>query len=247
MSNERFFHRREEQIKYYELYKSQLAFTIAEKLDNKSTSAFVIHKETSAYSIIMTEDTAQNNKSNESLFFHNLCASLRDLISNNDATSLFRCTRLLIHRHDDNLLEKAILNGHLTLAKQMIKVLKIDTLKRQNEYGENVLLLAAKLNYKDLIEAVLERYVELVYDSDYRKNNLFHLLATNDDKSNETIVFVFKFLQQKAIIITLFDQENIDCLTPLQLASLNNNSSCVNTFVSHGFELSREKMSSSHR
>ncbi|CAF1336913.1 unnamed protein product [Didymodactylos carnosus] len=237
-NNERLFHGPKELISYYELYKLQLAFTITEKLDSNSSSppSFLIHKETTTFSIIMIEDTVQSNKSNENKFIHDLCESLHDLISDNDATSLFKCTRLLIHRHDKNLLEKAIINGHLTLAKQMIKALKIDTLKRQNEYGENVLLLAAKLNYKDLVETVLERHVELVYDSDKRKNNVFHLLAIKDDKSCETIEFILKYLQQKAINIKQFDQENIDHLTPLQLASLNNNSSCVNTFVSHGFK-----------
>ncbi|CAF1311470.1 unnamed protein product, partial [Didymodactylos carnosus] len=97
------------------------------------------------------------------------------------------CTRLLIHRHDENLLEKAILNGHLTLAKQIIEVLKIDTLKRQNEYGENVLLLVAKLNYKDLIEAVLEKYVELVYDTTLNQS----INQSNDTTLNQSIYPIY--------------------------------------------------------
>ncbi|CAF1167123.1 unnamed protein product [Didymodactylos carnosus] len=183
-------------------------------------------------------DCKENTIENEYTFIQNLCLALDDFISKNDPTSLFRCTRLLIHRDDDDLLEQAILNGNLMLIKQLIKVLLIDTLKQQNGKGETILLICAKLNNKDLIAQLLERHLNLVYDLDYRKNNVFHLLAStklNNDKSYETIEFILNYLNEKSInICEIFNKENIDQFTPLQLAVQNNNLQCVKLFISNG-------------
>ncbi|CAF0922379.1 unnamed protein product [Didymodactylos carnosus] len=188
-----------------------------------------------AYNLLYIVDSKRSKIGKENVFIQNLCLSLHDFILNNDATLLFRCTRLLIHRHEEILLEKAIQNGHLTLAKQLIKVLQIDTLKRRNERGETALLLAAKLNRKDLIELLLNRHIDLVYDIDYRRNNIFHLLTINID-STDAIEFIFDYLKQKSINIReIFDTENSDHLTPLQLARENNNLRCIKSFVLYDY------------
>ncbi|CAF0791042.1 unnamed protein product [Didymodactylos carnosus] len=208
---------------------------VTPNLEHSVSAPATIKHEVKEEPISQSRDTQQNARMSDK-FLDNLTSSFRNLLVENDATPLFKCARVLIFKREENLLEKAILNGHIMLAKQLIKVTPVDILKRKNECGETVLLVAGKLNNKDLIASLLEKHLDLVNDIDNKNNNLFHILAAvDDDKAYNTIEFVFNSLkQQESINVTSFDKENSEHLTPLQLAILHHNLNCVKLFVSNG-------------
>ncbi|CAF1177836.1 unnamed protein product [Didymodactylos carnosus] len=143
--------------------------------------------------------------------------------------------RLLINRQRDCLLHKAIENGHHLLASELIHAYRRTGLERKNEHGETPLLCAAKQNAQHLIQLLIEKRAEIIYDTDNEMNNVFHHLVKHGN-SSATIEWLLDYLKTKLIVDVQqnFDKKNNDQLTPLDLAIKLNLVDIVSTLTLKG-------------
>ncbi|CAF2631998.1 unnamed protein product [Rotaria sp. Silwood2] len=160
-----------------------------------------------------------------------------EFVRTNNPSRLFRRTRLLLAKCDQNPppLDDAIRHGHIDLALKLIEqVVDMSTspglLERKNNDGETPLLLAAKLNEWILLEAMLKKRLDLTENTDKNDNNILHLLANiSENKANETIKNVLLLLPDN-IKTNLLKKENNDKLTPIDIAQSKNNTYCADLF-----------------
>jgi ankyrin repeat protein len=158
-----------------------------------------------------------------------------EFVRTNNPSRLFRRTRLLIAKSDENPppLDDAIRRGHIDLALKLIEqVLDMSAstglLERENDDGETPLLLAAKLNHWILIEGILKKRSDLVEKTDKENNNILHLLANvSEDKAFETMKNVMRLLTDETKI-NLLGKKNKDNQTAMELAQAEKNTQCVN-------------------
>ena len=75
------------------------------------------------------------------------------------------------------------------LYQTFISVAGIELLQQKNQFGETVLLHAARLNRVDIVKALLERKNsdKLLEDTNDKKQNIFHILALNTDSDKYSI------------------------------------------------------------
>ncbi|CAF0946284.1 unnamed protein product [Rotaria sp. Silwood1] len=160
-----------------------------------------------------------------------------EFVRTNNPSRLFRRTRLLLAKCDQNPppLDDAIQRGHIDLALKLIEqVVDMSTspglLERKNDDGETPLLLAAKLNQWVLIEAILKKRLDLAENTDKNDNNILHLLANiSENKANETIKNVLLLLSND-IKTNLLKKKNKDNRTPIEIAQSQNNTYCSDLF-----------------
>jgi ankyrin repeat protein len=156
-----------------------------------------------------------------------------EFIRTNNPSKLFRRTRLLIAKCDENPppLDDAIRHGHIDLVLKLIEQIgdissSNSLFERENNDGETPLLLSAKLNHRNLIEAILKNRIELSEKTDKYNNNILHLLAkVSDDKANETIKHVLALLSDDRRI-KLLKEKNKANQTPIDIARIKNNTHC---------------------
>ncbi|CAF4036526.1 unnamed protein product [Rotaria sp. Silwood1] len=226
-------HSAKSKIDKYELWKSQLIFTLAERHDDDDLPRPILH--TSVISQIMTDIT--NNKRKKSTTFdkylYELQIALEAFVRNNDLSRLFHQTRCLLSKCDENplSLNDAIQRGHIQLALSLIEqvfymqALK-DLLEKENENDATQLLIAAKCNQSTLIELILKYRSDLVEQKDKNGNNLLHLLANlNEDKGAEIIKNVFKILPEPTKTMLLLEK-NQSSEIPVDIAQWHSNNLC---------------------
>jgi len=161
-----------------------------------------------------------------------------EFVRTNNPSRLFRRTRLLLAKCDENPppLDDAIRNGHIDLALKLIEQLgdmssSNSLLERENNDGETPLLISAKLNQWILIEAILKKRLDLSEKTDKYDNNILHLLANiSDDKANETMKNVLGLLSND-IKIKLLKTKNKDNKIPIEIAQIKNNTHCVDLLI----------------
>ena len=160
--------------------------------------------------------------------------AVAEFVRTNNPSRLFRRTRLLLAKCDQNPppLDDAIRHGHINLAIKLIEQVVTmpksqGLLERENHDGETPLLLAAKLNQWIVIEAILNKRLDLIEVSDKNDNNILHLLANiSANKANETIKNVLLLLPND-IRTNLLEKKNKDHLTPMDVAQVKNNFHCA--------------------
>ncbi|CAF3920202.1 unnamed protein product [Rotaria sordida] len=160
-----------------------------------------------------------------------------EFVRTNNPSRLFRRTRLLIAKCDQNPppLDDAIRHGHVNLALKLIEQvvdmsISPGLLERKNNDDETPLLLAAKLNQWILIEAILKKRLDLTENTDKNDNNILHLLANiSENEANETIKNVLLLLPNN-IKTNLLKKKNKDSQTPIQIAQSKNNTHCGDLF-----------------
>jgi len=160
-----------------------------------------------------------------------------DFVRTNNPSRLFRRTRLLIAKCNDDPppLDDAIRHGHIDLALKLIEQvgdisLSNSLLERENNDGETPLLLSAKLNQWILIEAILKKRLDYSEKIDKYDNNILHLLANvSEDKANETIKNVLTLLPNH-IRTNLLKKKNKANQIPIEIAQAKNNIHCVDLF-----------------
>lgn len=157
-----------------------------------------------------------------------------DFVRTNNPSRLFRRTRLLLIKCDQNPppLDDAIRRGHIDIALKLIEqVIDMPTssglLERKNNDGETPLLLAAKLNQWTLIETILKKRLDLAENTDKNDSNILHLLANiPDNKAYGTIKNVLLLLPNN-IKVNLLKNKNKDNQTPIQIAQAKHNKNCA--------------------
>ena len=174
------------------------------------------------------------NETKHDKYFNQLKDALTIFVRTNDPSRLFRRTRVLLSRFDDNSspLTDAIEHGHVQLALPLIEqVIDMPSpnrlLEKGNENGETPLLIAAKLNHGKIIETILKKRSDLVEQKDKDGNNMFHFLANlREDKGTETIENILTILPNESKI-KLFKETNKINQTPLDIAQSHGNTLCV--------------------
>ncbi|CAF4651108.1 unnamed protein product [Rotaria socialis] len=158
-----------------------------------------------------------------------------EFVRTNNPSRLFRRTRLLLVKYDQNPppLDDAIRNGHFDIALKLIEqVVDMSStspglLERKNNDGETPLLLAAKLNQWILIEVIIKKRLDLTENTDENDNNILHLLANiPENKACETIKNVLQLLSDN-LRVNLLKQKNKDNQTPIEIAQSKNNTHCA--------------------
>jgi len=158
-----------------------------------------------------------------------------EFVRTNNPSRLFRRTRLLLARCEENPppLHDAIQYGHIDLVLKLIEQVSDmspsnSLLEQENNDGETPLLLSAKFNHWILIEAILKKRIDLSKKTDKFGNNMFHLLANvSEDKSYETIKNVLELLPND-IKTNLLKQKNKANQIPTEIAHIKNNIYCIN-------------------
>ncbi len=157
-----------------------------------------------------------------------------EFVRTNNPSKLFRRTRLLLAKCDENPppIDDAIRHGHIDLILKLIEQVgdvspSNSLFERENDDGETPLLLSAKLNQWILIEALLKKRFELSDKTDKYGNNILHLLANiSDDKADETIKNVLAILPDD-IRTKLLKKKNKDNQIPMDIAQTKNNTHCI--------------------
>ena len=160
--------------------------------------------------------------------------ALTIFVRTSDPSRLFRRTRVLLSKFDDNSspLTDAIEHGHVQLALPLIEqVIDMPSpnrlLEKGNENGETPLLIAAKLNYGKIIETILKKRSDLVEQKDKDGNNMFHFLANlSENKGAETIEHILTILPND-LKTNLLKETNKINQTPLDIAQLHGNTQCI--------------------
>jgi ankyrin repeat protein len=167
-------------------------------------------------------------------YLNQLKDSLTVFVRTNDPSRLFRRTRVLLSKFDENTspLSDAIERGHIQLALPLIEqVIDMPSpnrlLEKGNANGETPLLIAAKLNHGKIIETILKKRSDLVEQKDKDGNNMFHLLANlREDKGANTIQHVFGMLSNDMKSHLIIEKNKIN-QTPLIIAQSHGNTLCV--------------------
>ncbi|CAF1037725.1 unnamed protein product [Rotaria sordida] len=167
-------------------------------------------------------------------YLNQLKVALEKFVRTNDPSQLFRRTRILLSKCDENSLplNDAIQRGHIEIALSLIEqVLDMNSsqglLEKGNENGETPLLIAAKCNQWKLIEVILKNRSDLVEQKDKNDNNLLHLLANlNEDGGAENIKNIFKILSNDTKQILLIGKNKLS-QTPLEIAQSHGNTQCI--------------------
>jgi ankyrin repeat protein len=157
-----------------------------------------------------------------------LAHGIASLFSNKDFLPVLRICRPFIRKRPE-LLHEAISKNYSDLLPNFISVAGIKLLHQKNQFGETVLLHAARLNRIDIIKAILRRENsdKLLEDINDKRQNIFHILALNMN-SDEILSLLIDHLLKKSINIQeTFDYVDKDNHTPLQLATLKNNLSAI--------------------
>jgi ankyrin repeat protein len=172
-------------------------------------------------------------------YLNQLKDSLTVFVRTNDPSRLFRRTRVLLSKFDENTspLSDAIERGHIQLALPLIEqVIDMPSpnrlLEKGNANGETPLLIAAKLNHGKLIETILKKRSDLVEQKDKDGNNIFHLLANlSEDKGAETIENILTILPNESKI-NLLKEKNTKNETPIDIAQSHGNTQCIDLLKS---------------
>lgn len=162
-------------------------------------------------------------------YLNQLKDALELFVRRNDPSRLLRRTRVLLAKYttQPSPLHEAIENGHRQLAQALIEqIVDIPSpnrlLEDQDEHGQTPMLIAAKLNEKDLLELILKHRSDLIEQKDHQGNNLLHLLTLcQDDQAAETIETVLKMFPKDVRL--LLKDENHKHQTPLIIAQSNGN------------------------
>jgi len=160
-----------------------------------------------------------------------------DFVRTNNPSQLFRRTRLLIAKCDENPppLDDAIRRGHINLALRLIEqAIEMSApnglLERENNDGQTPLLLAAKFNQWILVEAILKKRLDLIEKTDKHDDNILHLLANaSEDKANDIIKNILVLIPND-LITKFLKMKNKDNQTPIEIAQTKDNSHCVDLF-----------------
>jgi ankyrin repeat protein len=172
-------------------------------------------------------------------YLNQLKDALTIFVRTNDPSRLFRRTRVLVSKFDENTspLSDAIERGHVQLALPLIEqVIDMPSpnrlLEKGNANGETPLLIAAKLNHGKLIETILKKRSDLVEQKDKDGNNMFHLLANlSEDKGAETIENILTILPNESKI-NLLKEKNTKNETPIDIAQSHGNTKFIDLFES---------------
>jgi ankyrin repeat protein len=172
-------------------------------------------------------------------YLNQLKDSLTVFVRTNDPSRLFRRTRVLLSKFDENTspLSDAIERGHIQLALPLIEqVIDMPSpnrlLEKGNANGETPLLIAAKLNHGKIIETILKKRSDLVEQKDKDGNNMFHLLASlSEDKGAERIENILTILPNESKI-NLLKEKNTKNETPIDIAQSHGNTQCIDLLKS---------------
>jgi ankyrin repeat protein len=123
------------------------------------------------------------------------------------------------------LVHVAISKNYSDLISTFVPVAGVELLQHKNEFGETVLLHAARLNHVSIIKALLEREKsdQFLEHTNNKGQNIFHILALNTNSNEILDLFIDHLLKNSINISERFDHVDKDNYTPLQLAILNNN------------------------
>jgi ankyrin repeat protein len=145
-------------------------------------------------------------------------------VTENDFKQVLRICRPFI-RGNPELLHVAVDRNHSDLIPKFISIAKIDLLQEKNQFGETVLLHAARLNRVDIIKVLLEKQNsdKLLEDTNNKGQNIFHILASNSDSDEILELFINYLLKNSINIQEKFDNLDEESHTPLQLAISKNN------------------------
>lgn len=172
-------------------------------------------------------------------YLNQLKDALTIFVRTNDPSRLFRRTRVLLSKFDENTspLSDAIERGHIQLALPLIEqVIDMPSpnrlLEKGNANGETPLLIAAKLNHGKIIETILKKRSDLVEQKDKDGNNMFHLLANlSEDKGAKTIENILIILPNESKI-NLLKEKNTKNETPIDIAQSHGNTQCIDLLKS---------------
>ena len=140
---------------------------------------------------IYTDRLVSGKDSKLDRYFNQLKDAVAEFVRTNNPSLLFRRTRCLLSNCDGDSppLHDAIERGHEHLALALIEqAIEMSTdenlLDKLNSKGETPLLVAAKFNRGELVEAILKARPYLARHMDWEGNNLLHLLAGNEPTSD---------------------------------------------------------------
>lgn len=162
-------------------------------------------------------------------YLNQLKDALELFVRRNDPSRLLRRTRVLLAKYtvQPSPLHEAIENGHRQLALSLIEqIIDIPSPNRLledcDEHGQTPVLIAAKLNEKDILELILKQRSDLISQKDHQGNNLFHFLADfKDDQAAETIKTILTIFPNDVRL--LLKEENQNHQTPMMIAQSNGN------------------------
>ena len=162
-------------------------------------------------------------------YLNQLKDALELFVRRNDPSRLLRRTRVLLAKYtaQPSPLHEAIENGHRQLALALIEqIIDIPSpnrlLEDSDEHGQTPVLIAAKLNEKDILELILKQRSDLIAQKDHQGNNLCHLLTDfKDDQAAETIKTILKMFPNDVRL--LLKEENHNHQTPIMIAQSNGN------------------------
>ena len=160
--------------------------------------------------------------------------SIEQLFVNNDYQPILRTCRSHVQKRP-KLLHNAISHGYSDLVSTFVPIAGMKLMQEKNEHGETVLLQAVRLNHLNIVRAVLRRKESeiLLEDTNNKRQNLFHILASNAC-SSEILDWIIDYLLEKSIDIDKkFDHNDADHYTPLQLAIFHNNLSMIRVFLKY--------------
>lgn len=160
--------------------------------------------------------------------------SIHHLFQNNDLKPMLRTSRLFIIQRPE-LFYHAIENNYSDLITSFVSVAGQKLLEHRNDQGDTPFLYGIRLNRVTFIQAFLQRenINEYIYDVNYQGQNIFHLLAMNND-SNELFELIIDYLDRNSIDIKeKFDRIDDDKRTPLQIAISKHNFSAMRHLIKY--------------
>jgi ankyrin repeat protein len=173
---------------------------------------------------LISASITPTNEDPSQIILDKLAESVASLFCNEDFRPTLRICRPFI-RNRPELLHAAISNNHSDLVPKFIAIATIDLLREKNQLGETTLLHAARLNRIDIIRAILKKQNsdKLLEDINDQGQNVFHLLALNNNSDAILHLMINHLLKNSIDIQEKFDHVDADNQTPLQLAISNNN------------------------
>lgn len=162
----------------------------------------------------------------------NISKGVQALFNDNDYKPILRLFRSLVQ---PEFIHTAISKNHCGLLLKFIPVAKLDLLQKKNELGENSLLHAIRLNHINIIEALLgkEKSESLLEDDNYKKQNIFHIIANNSNSETICNLIIDHLLKKSINIREKFDYVDENNRTPLELAIINNNHFVTQQFLKY--------------
>jgi ankyrin repeat protein len=183
---------------------------------------------------LISASITPTNEDPSQIILDKLAESVASLFCNEDFKPILRICRPFIRKRPE-LLHAAISNNHSDLIPKFIPIATIDLLREKNRLGETTLLHAARLNRIDIIRAILEKQNsdKLLEDTNDKQQNVFHLLALNNNSDGILDLMINHLLKNSIDIQDKFDHIDADNQTPLQLAISNNNLSAIDHLLKY--------------